>query len=140
MRFHQPVGVIPQNNDYINASINVNLIGSDTNYQLTQRSENDLANVTEGLKLPEFKSSVINKSSENANNFNSTLDKKTTLEDILKLKPENQYFKSFFGSQRTDTTNVDLNNGNDGVIFIETLNFTDDDNLLKVRAVLSLRK
>lgn len=139
MRFHQPVGVIPQNNDYINVSINVNLISSDTDYQLTRNNENDFTNNTEGLKQPEFKSAVITKRGENANNFDSTLDKTTTLEDILKRKPDSQYFKSYFGSLKTDTTNVDLNNGNDGVIFIETLNFTED-NLLKVRAPLSLRK
>lgn len=135
MRFHQPVGVIPQNNDYINVSINVNLISSEADYQLTSSNENDFTNVTEGLKLPEFKSTVINKRSENANNFDSTLDKTTTLEDILKLKPDSQYFKSYFGSQRTDTTNVDLSNGNNGVIFFDSLNFTED-NLLKVRMLL----
>lgn len=136
MRFHRQVGVTQPHNDYLNVSINVNLISSETNNQLTHvNPHNDLTNVTEGLNLSEFKSIVINKKGESINNFDSGLDKTTTLEDILKLNPDSKYFKSYFDSQKTNTNNVDLNNGNNGV-FIETLNFAED-NLLEVRALSS---
>lgn len=133
MRFHQSVGVIQPHNDYLNVSFNVNLITSETHNQLTTvNPRNDLTNVTEGLNLTEVKSTIINKKTENINNFDSGLDKTTTLEDILKLNPDSRYFKSYFESQKTDTNNVDLNNGNNGVVYIETLNFTEE-NLLEVR-------
>lgn len=135
MRFHQPVGVIQPHNDYLNVSINVNLIGSETNNQLPR---DEVTNVTAGLNFTEVKSTVINKKNESINNFDSDVDKNkiTNLEDILKLNPESKYFKSYFDSRKTDTRNVDLNNGNNGVVFIETLNFTED-NLLEVRELLS---
>lgn len=140
MRFHQPVGVIQPHSDYLNVNINVNLISSETNNQLTTvNPRNDFTNATEGLNLTEFKSTVINKKSESINNFDLGLDKTTTLEDILKLNPDSKYFKSYFDSQKTDTNNVDLNNGNNGVVFIETLNFTED-NLLEVRVPLSVEE
>lgn len=133
MRFYQPVGVIPQNNDYGNVNVNVNdpesrfLINSKTNNQLTRtNNENNFANVTENLK-----SAVIEKRNESTNNFD--LNKTTTLENILKFKSDSKYFKSYLDSQQTDSNNIDSENGNNGVIFIEALNFTDES-LSQVRA------
>lgn len=119
MRFHQPVGVLPPSNDFINV-INVNLISSENNNRV---HGNNFANVTEGLKLKNLTSS---------NSFDLPPNKTTTLEDILKLKPDSQYFKNYFDSQQTDTSKVDLKNGNNDIVFIETLNFTAD-NLSEVR-------
>lgn len=137
MRFHQPVGVIPQNNDYINVNINANnpesrfLISSKTNNQLTRVNTNNFANVTENLNLTQLQSIVIQKHSESINNFDSALDadKTTSLENILKFKTDSKYFKNYLDSRQT---NIDLENGNNGVVFIETLNFTDE-NLSQVR-------
>lgn len=137
MRFHQPVGVVPPNNEYISVSLCPDsrfLINSRTNNQLTRINGNNFANVTESLNLTQLQSIVTAKQSESINNFDSTLDvnKTTTLDEILKFKNDSKYFKSYFGGQQTDTSNIDLENGNDGVIFIETLNFTAD-NLSEVR-------
>lgn len=121
MRFQQPVGVIQQNNDYIS----INLINSESN-QITRLNGNNSTNATETLNL---------QSSENTNNFDSKLgvDKTTTsLCDIFKLKSDSKYFTNYFGSQLTDTNNIDLSNGNNDIILIETLKFTKD-NLSKVR-------
>lgn len=145
MRFHQPVGVIPQNNDYISISINVNgpesrfLISSKaTNNQLTRVNGNNFANVTENLNLTQLQSIVTAKQSENINNFDSSVDfnKTTTLDEILKFKNDSKYFKSYFGGQQTDTSNIDLENGNKGVILIETLSFTENS-LSQVREICS---
>lgn len=140
MRFYQPVGVIPQNNDYINVNINVNnpesrlLISNKTNNQLTRVNGNNFANVTENLNLTQLQSIVIEKHSENINNFDSALDanKTTSLENILKFKTDSKYFKNYLESRQTNTGNIDLENGNNGVVFIETLNFVDE-NLSQVR-------
>lgn len=144
MRFHQPVGVIPQNSDYISVSINVNgpesrfLISSKTNNQLTRGNGNNFANVTENLNLTQLQSIVTAKQSENINNFDSSLDfnKTTTLDEILKFKNDSKYFKSYFGGQQTDTSNIDLENGNNGVILIETLNFAENS-FSQVREICS---
>lgn len=126
MRFYQPVGVLPQN-----VGINVNITGSDSNNQQTQKSVpnngNNFTNVTEKLNSSELKTS------NNVNNFDSYHEKETTLEDILKFKPNSKYLQNYLKSLRTDTKTSDLSNGNDDdVIFIDTLSFTGD-NLLKVR-------
>jgi hypothetical protein len=125
MRFHQPVGVIPQSNDFINVNINANLIGSQANNQLTRLSGNNFRNITQSLNLTEIKSTRANKQNESTNNFNSAneANKVTTLEDILKLKSDSKYFAEFFGSKQTDTASIDVNNGNDEFLFVESLNF-----------------
>lgn len=98
---------MPQNN----VNINANLIASEI------IKSNNFANVTENFTLREIK----------ANNLDSLNNKATTLVDILKLKPDSRYFKNYFDSQQTDTSNVDLRNGNNGVVFIESLNFVGDN-------------
>lgn len=110
MRFHQPV--LSHSNGIVNI-INVN-----------HSSENEIPrknfpNGTEGLKLNNLSSGI-------------GLNKTTTLEDILKLKPGSRYFRNYFDSKVADTNNADLENGNDGIVFIETINFTSD-NLSEVR-------
>jgi hypothetical protein len=77
---------------------------------------------------------VTAKRSKNFNNFDSALDvnKTTTFENILKFKSDNKYFKNYLDSQQTDSNNIDLANGNNGVVFIETLSFTGD-NLSQVK-------
>lgn len=107
MRFHQLGGVVPQNN----VNIKANLIASEI------IKSNNFANVTENFTLREIK----------ANNLDSLNNKATTLVDILKLKPDSRYFKNYFDSQQTDTSNLDLRNGNNGVVFIESLNFVGDN-------------
>lgn len=115
MRFLQPVGVLQKD-----GCINVNLISSES-HQITRLNENNLTNVTQTLNL---------QSSVNTNNFD--VNKTTTsLRDILKLKPDSKYFKNYFDSQLTDASNIDLNNGNNDIILIESLNFAGD-NLSKV--------
>lgn len=128
MRFNQPVGVIAPNNDYLNVSINPEsrfLISNKTSNQLTRVNGNDF---TGNLNLTKLQSIVTEKRSENTNNFDSTpdLNKTTTLANILKFKSDCKYFKSFLDSQQTDTNNIDLENGNNGVVFIEALNFSAD--------------
>jgi hypothetical protein len=138
MRFHQPVGVIPQNNDYINVNVNNPesryLINNKTNNQLTRLNGNNFANVTENLNLTQLQSIVIEKQSESINNFDSALDshKTTTLENILKFKADSRYFKNYLESRETNGSSTDLENGNNGVVFIGTLNFSDE-NLSQVR-------
>lgn len=142
MRFHQPVGVIPQNNDYINVNINANnpesrfLISSKTNNQLTRVNGNNFVNVTDNLNLTQLQSIVIQKHSENINNFDSILDEKetTSLENILKFKTESKYFKNYLETRETNKTNIDSENGNNAIVFIETLNIADV-NLSQVRKV-----
>jgi hypothetical protein len=136
MRFHQPVGLVPQNNDYINVTINVNnpesrfLIGNKTNNQLTRINGNNFPNATESLNLTQCQSIVIEKQSENINNFD--VNETTALENILKFKADSKYFKNFLDSRQTNSGRIDLDNGNNGVVFIETLNFADK-NLSQVR-------
>lgn len=107
MRFHQLGGVVPQNNVNINANLSASEIIKSNNF----------ANVTENFSLREIK----------ANNLDSHNNKTTTLVDILKVNPDSRYFKNYFDSQQTDTSNVDLRNGNNGVVFIESLNFVGDN-------------
>lgn len=115
MRFQQPVGVLPPSNDFLNV-INVNLISSENKNRI---NGNNFANVTEGLKKL--------KNLTSSNSFDLPLNKTTTLEDILQLTPDSRYFKNYFDSQQTDRNNVDLKNGNNDIVFIETLNFTADN-------------
>lgn len=136
MRFHQSVGVLQPSNEHINVSISVNnsesrfLISSKTNNQLARINGTNLANATENLNLTRLQSVVAAKRSENSNNFDSTIDAKnaTTLDNILKFKNDSKYFKGF---KDTDTSNIDSENGNNGIIYIETLNFSGD-HLLEV--------
>lgn len=140
MRFHQPVGVISQNNDYINVSLHVNnpesrfLINSKTNNQLTRINGNDFANVTENLNLTQLQSIVIEKQSESINNFDSANDanKTATFENILKFKTDSKYFKNYLERRQTNSSSFDLENGNNGFVFVETLNFAEA-NLSQVR-------
>lgn len=136
MRFYQPVGVLTQN-----VAINVSVTGSETNNQLSEKSVtnngNNFTNVTEALHSGELKST--NKRNENVNNFDSYHEKETTLEDILKFKPNSKYLQNYLKSLRTDTKSSDYSNGNDDdVIFIDTLSFTED-NLLEVRFGMNFR-
>lgn len=130
MRFYQPVGVLPQN-----VSINVNVTSSDINNLPTQQkvtnNGNNFTNVTENLNNSEFK--ATKKKTVNVNNFDSYHEKETTLEDILKFKPNSKYLQNYLKSLRTDTKSSDYSNGNDdNVIFIDTLSIPGD-NLLEVR-------
>lgn len=136
MRFHQPVGVLPQSNDFMNVGINVNsqesrfLIGNKTNNQLTHINANNFTNVTSNLTQI-----LIDKQSESINNFDSGLDSNKTIsfENVLKFKKDSEYFKNFSESPQKTTSSIDLENGNnDEFVFIQTLNFVDD-NLSQVR-------
>lgn len=132
MRFHQPVGVIPQNVDYrnVNNSESRFLISNKANNQLTHINGNSLADITDNLNLTRL---VIEKKSENINNFDSVLDDKTTtLENILKYKADSKYFSNFLDTRQTNGSKIDLDNGNNGVDLIETINFVNE-NLSQVR-------
>lgn len=132
MRFHQPVGVIPQNVDYrnVNNSESRFLISNKANNQLTRINGNSLADITDNLNLTQL---VIEKQSENTNNFDSVLDDKTTtLENILKYKADSKYFSNFLDTRQTNGSKIDLDNGNNGVDLIETINFVNE-NLSQVR-------
>lgn len=132
MRFHQPVGVIPQNVDYrnVNNSESRFLISNKANNQLTRINGNSLADITDNLNLTRL---VIEKQSENINNFDSVLDDKTTtLENILKYKADSKYFSNFLDTRQTNGNKIDLDNGNNGVDLIETINFVNE-NLSQVR-------
>ncbi|CRL01359.1 CLUMA_CG014390, isoform A, partial [Clunio marinus] len=134
MRFHQPLGVVANNNnDYISVSINETNPDSQfiiTSDQLAKINPcHVISNVTESVNLTQLKSIVIDKRNENFNNFDSSLDshKTTTLDNILKFKSQSKYFRSYLQSQETDTKSIDSGNGNNGIIFIETLNFIEDN-------------